>query len=230
MPAMTVRKERKSAAAIEDSRFVVIDTELTGLDERRDSLVSIGAVRMQGGRIGMGDTFYRMINPRRSLTSESVLIHGITPSEVETKPAVDVVLREFLEYCGDDIIVGFCVSIDMGFLGREAERLFGHAVGNPAIDIQRVFEWLLGRGFFPGGAGVGLPRRYQLYDIARYFDIEVNGAHNALIDAFITAQIFQRFIPAVVRAGIKRSEEFVGISRKFKGGERQHYFSGMFGF
>ena len=49
--------------AVEKARYLVIDTELTGLDEKKDSIVSIGAVRMEGGRIGMGDSSCRLINP-----------------------------------------------------------------------------------------------------------------------------------------------------------------------
>ena len=46
------------------SGIVVVDTELTGLDEKKDSIVSIGAVRMTGGRIELGDMFYRLVSPR----------------------------------------------------------------------------------------------------------------------------------------------------------------------
>jgi DNA polymerase III epsilon subunit-like protein len=46
-----------------DEKYVVLDTELTGLDEKKDSIVSIGAVRMHGGSIALGDTFYRLLKP-----------------------------------------------------------------------------------------------------------------------------------------------------------------------
>ena len=37
--------------------FVVLDTELTGLDAKRDSVVSVGAVKMAGTRIELGRSF-----------------------------------------------------------------------------------------------------------------------------------------------------------------------------
>ena len=107
--------------SLEDAAYVVIDTELTGLNGKKDSIVSIGAVRMNGGKIDLSNSFYRLVNPKTALTAKSVLIHEITPSDVMQKPDIDSVLSEFLDFCGEDIIVGFCVSIDMEFLNREAK-------------------------------------------------------------------------------------------------------------
>ncbi len=212
-------KSEEGAGRLQETQYVVIDTELTGLNGRKDSIVSIGAVRMKGGRIDIGESFYKIINPETSLTAESVVIHEIMPSDVVMKPNIDAVLGEFLDYCGTDVLVGFCVSVDMEFLNRETRRLFGASMENQVIDIYPVFEWLLRNGRLPGEKGVLLSNRYQLYDIARYFDIEVNGAHNAIIDAFITAQIFQRFIPVLSQAGMKSAADLIKLTKNFKGGD-----------
>ena len=221
MKIMKNRTDKEhTSMALEGARYVVIDTELTGLDEKKDSIVSIGAVRMEGGRIEMADSFYGLINPESCLTAESVVIHEIMPSEVLTKPDIAKVLEQFLGFCGKDIIVGYCVDIDMDFLNRESRRLFQMAIDNPVVDIRSVGEWLRGRGIIPGECGSALPHRYQLYDIAKCLDIPVNVAHNAIVDAFITAQIFQRFIPVLVGAGIRSTEDLVSMSKKFRGGDR----------
>lgn len=51
--------------SIKELNYVVVDTELTGLNERRDSIISIGAIKMHGGRIDMGNTFYKLVKPNR---------------------------------------------------------------------------------------------------------------------------------------------------------------------
>ncbi|HSB32527.1 MAG TPA: 3'-5' exonuclease [Candidatus Sulfobium mesophilum] len=223
-------KSDEKESRLQETQYVVIDTELTGLNGRRDSIVSIGAVRMKGGRIDIGESFYKMINPKTSLTAESVVIHEIMPSDVVMKPNIDAVLGGFLDYCGADILVGFCVSVDMEFLNRETKRLFGAPLENQVIDIYPLFEWLLKKGIFSGEKAALLSSRYQLYDIARCFDIEVNGAHNAIIDAFITAQIFQRFIPMLSRAGMKSAADLVKLTKNFKGGDHSRISSNMSNF
>ena len=215
---------------LEDVAYVVIDTELTGLDEKKNSIVSIGAVKMIGGKIELGNSFYRLVNPKTALTVKSVLIHEITPSEVMQKPDIDSVLSEFLDFCGEDVIVGYCVSIDMEFLNMEAGRINSHEIKNPVVDIQAIFEWALRKAALRNRGDMTMPQQYKLYDIAKHFGISVSGAHNAMIDAFITAQIFQRLIPVLIDSGIRSVGELQKLSEKYKGGDRNNIALGMINF
>jgi len=43
--------------SIKETDFVAFDTELTGLDFKQDSIISIGAVKLQGVKILAGQTF-----------------------------------------------------------------------------------------------------------------------------------------------------------------------------
>ena len=45
-------KRDESGSSLEETRWLGIDTELTGLEVRKDPGVSIEAVRMEGGSIG----------------------------------------------------------------------------------------------------------------------------------------------------------------------------------
>ena len=131
-----------SKTPITEVRYVAVDTELTGLDENKDSIVSVGAMRMTGGRIDLGETFYRLVSPRTELTAASVVIHEIMPSEVVASPVIEPVLAEFLEFCGTDVLVGHFISIDLAFLNREMKRLRGHTIPNAVLDTFSIYEWL----------------------------------------------------------------------------------------
>ncbi len=216
-------------ASIRDVRYVVIDTELTGLDEKKDSIVSMAAIRMTGGRIDIEDTFYRLVNPETELTAESVIIHEITPSEVTKKPGIGKVLSEFAQFCGNDVIVGHCVSIDLRFINREMKKAFGSVLRNPALDTSAIYEWIRKR--FPSRKA--FPYCFSdsgLYDIAKYFGIPVNGAHNAVMDAFITAQVFQRFIPMLNEGGVRSIGDLLSLGNPSKGGDRSGISREMYSF
>lgn len=206
-------------APIAETRYVVVDTELTGLNKRKDAIVSVGAVRMTGGRIDLGSAFSRLVSPRTALTAESVVIHEITPSEVAAEPAIGAVLAEFLDFCGNDVLVGYCVSIDLAFITRELKRLRREPLPNAAVDTAVVIEWLRKR--MKSHRCLAVRQEFtKLYDLARCFGITVNGAHKALMDAYITAQLFQRMLPLLQQLGIETVGELVKIGDPYKGGDR----------
>lgn len=194
--------------AMGDVRYVVMDTELTGLDEKRDAVIAIGAVRMVGARIELGDSFSRLIKPPVGIKASSAVIHQITPSELADQPTIDTVLTEFLAFCGDDVMVGYCIGIDAGFLNRETRRLYGRPLPNSLIDTAVLFERLRRRAH-PDTRLARLIPTARLYDIAASLGIPLGGAHNALIDAFITAQVFQRFLPLLSEDGCERIDELL---------------------
>jgi len=203
---------------ITKASYVVVDTELTGLDEKKDSIVSLGAVRMTGGSIDLGNTFYRLISPRTELSAASVVIHEITPSDVESKPGIDAVFGEFLDFCGDAVLAGHFISIDLSFLNRDMRRIRGTEIPNPALDTFSIYEWLRKRNKSRDCMATPLAG-YRLYDIVKCFDIAVNGAHNAIMDAFITAQLLQRFLPLLAEAGVRDIGDLLRIGTPFKGGD-----------
>jgi DNA polymerase-3 subunit epsilon len=196
------RQGFESGGLASEARYVVLDTELTGLDERKDGIVSIGAVRMRGGKIEIGGAFHELVNPSAVLDGRSVVIHGIMPSQVEAKPPIDEVLGTFVDYVAGSVLVGHCVAIDLAFLNREARRVTGGSFRNPAVDTLSLYGWLHHR--FPENPALAasLPG-LSLFALARLFDIPVVGGHTALGDAYITAQLFQRLLPLLAEAGVR---------------------------
>ncbi len=209
-----------SKTPITEVRYVAVDTELTGLDENKDSIVSVGAMRMTGGRIDLGETFYRLVSPRTELTAASVVIHEIMPSEVVASPrdragagGVPRVLRHrcargpFHLYrpCvsepGDEAASRACTS-KRRHRYVQYLRMAPETPEVPRLCLQRR----------SGGAGS--------HEISECFGIPVSGAHNAIMDAFATAQLFQRFLPLLIEAGAKDIGDLLKIGTPFKGGDR----------
>ena len=187
---------------LNEIRIVVLDTELTGLDRKKDAIVSLGAVRMTGGRIEMGQTFYQLVNPKKEMKAESVVVHEIMPSEVQEKPRIGPVLAEFLEFCNGDILVGHYINMDLAFINRALKEALGQTLENPALDTMALAHWLKWNNPDQGPDSFSA-KNFELYEIAKELGIPVQGAHNALMDAFMTAQVFQRLLPRLERGGVK---------------------------
>ena len=193
------------------ARYVVIDTELTGLDERRDSIVSLGALRVAAGRIDLADRFYEVVRPACALTAESILLHGITPQEVRERPPIGSVLGEFAAFCGADLLVGHFIELDLAFLRRELARAGLPALAAPALDTWPLYDWMSGREPQTGG---GLPalKDPRLPELARALGVPCGGGHHALADAFVTAQVFQRLLRRLERWGVTTTGQLLRIA------------------
>lgn len=198
---------------VEEAEYVVFDTELTGLKPGRDSIVSIGAVRMAGPRILVGRRFHRIVRPRTELTGQSILIHGITPGETRGCPGIESALPEFLEFCRGAVLVGHVVSMDLRFLNEELRRRHGAPVGNPAVDTLALAAYLWRReGDYCAyhEAPVG---PVDLFSLATANGITVSHAHDAAYDAYVTAQLFQRYLALLPKHGVRTLAELIKVGK-----------------
>jgi len=174
--------------------FVVFDLEMSGLDPSRDDILSFGALRMHGGRIDLGDTFKSLVKPTGNRPSgESVRIHQLTPAELAGKPPIEEALPAFFEYCGEAVLTGWHVELDLAFLRSWAKRLGIPAPKNRSLDVLGLYMAIR------GGRGSQLLEELPLkdatlYSVARALGVSPKGAHDALGDAFLTAQVLQRFL------------------------------------
>ena len=62
--------------AIDNVRFVALDSETTGLNPLTDRIITIGAVAVQGGDIVLDDAFEALLRVERN--TAAVAVHGIT--------------------------------------------------------------------------------------------------------------------------------------------------------
>ena len=193
--------------------FVVIDTELTGLDMKRDSVISVGAIKMAGTRIELGRSFYRLVSPRADFKSESIVVHGITPDDVVAKPSLDVVADELLAFCGDRVLVGHFLSLDLGFLGRESPAVKAADLRRRAVDTVRIHSWVEQQRHRHAGGYAAPEGALNLVALALSHGIPVGGAHNALTDAFITAQLLQRQLRALPALGVRTLGDLLRVGK-----------------
>lgn len=188
---------------VQEIKAVVLDTELTGLDLKRDAILSIGAIKMAGSRVEIGRTFYRLVTPpRMEARAQTAIVHEITPTEVMEKQAIGQVLSEFLDFCGGDILIGHHISLDLAFINRELKDTQNRTLENPALDTMSLIHWW--RANTPGlGPEFFTAKKFELEEIAKQLGIQIQGTHKALMDVFVTTQVFQRLLPRLQALGIK---------------------------
>lgn len=200
-------------AAIGEVDYVAFDTELTGLDPKRDSIISVGAVRLRGGRIFPGESFYRLVRPHSELRPDSVVVHQLVHSDLEDAEEPAQVLIDFLEFVADAVPLGHFVHIDQGFVKRALGGIFGVTWRRSAVDTSTLHEWLVDNDASFAAHHGGISVKRDLFSTASRYGIALDRPHDALFDAFVSAQLFQRFLAFLPGSGVRTVGELLEVGR-----------------
>lgn len=162
---------------IED--YVVFDLETTGVSPYNDEVIEISAVKARKGKVV--EEFSELVNPKRTIPFAARRVNNITDDMVSDAPFFDEVLRHFLEFVGEDVLVGHNIqSFDMKFIYRDCERYFHQLITNDYVDTL-----ILAKRCFPEW------RHRRLGDLADYYGISTQGAHRALADCRMNQRVFE---------------------------------------
>ncbi|MDR2899641.1 MAG: PolC-type DNA polymerase III, partial [Clostridiales bacterium] len=160
-----------------DDEFVVFDLETTGLHKDNDTIIEIGAVKVKNGEIT--DRFSALINPGFLLPEKIVKLTGITDETLRGKPDLNTVLKDFISFFGDAVLVAHNASFDMGFLSVWARKLYKADVLNTTLDTVEM-----SRTLYPE------LNNHKLNTVAKFLDVSLENHHRAVDDAAATAEIF----------------------------------------
>ncbi len=170
-------------------RFVVLDCETTGLDPRKDRLITIGAVVVQGGDIILEDSFETLLKIDYNLAA--VTVHGITRDQARDGQDEPEALVAFLDYLRDGVIVGHHIGHDIATLDVALDRNFAMKLHNRWIDTMELTLHLEQAGAF--GEGEKL-EGFSLDALCQLFGVTPHDRHTAPGDALLTALVFLKLL------------------------------------
>ncbi|WP_290624497.1 exonuclease domain-containing protein [Archaeoglobus sp. UBA230] len=191
---------------IREANFISIDLETTGLNQKKDEILAIGAVPILGTRIMAGESYYTLVRPSK-FRIDTIRIHGLNPKELENAPNFSEIAEEVFRLIKGRIIVGYAVEIDYNFLKR-AFKIEGYKLKNQTldvIDLERAVCYILGERPIS---------EMTLDNLAEKYGIKTPYRHNALADAFITAQIFQIQLLRSIKYGIKTIDKLFELIKR----------------
>jgi len=179
------------AVPIGRQSFVVFDLETTGLHPSSgDRICSIGAVRIEEGRLLDSPSFSTLVNPGRPIPGEATGFHGIDDRMVADAPSVADAIARFAAFCGDAVLVAHNAGFDMACIGWAT--LDGAPVlARPALCSMALSSWL-----DPHEADHGLDA------LAARAGIVIQGRHQALGDAVATAQLALGLLNRAAERGV----------------------------
>jgi DNA polymerase-3 subunit epsilon len=201
---------------LHEYEMVVFDTELTGLNVKKDEIVAIGGVKVRNLQIQCSETFYALVRPEDNLHTPSTLLHRITPQELRKAEKLADILPKFLEFCGDAVQIGHYLRLDLEFFNAAAKKLLGGAITTPYLDTMRLAMAYneAKHGHYYDHSNIH--GAYTLTALSQEFGLPVFTAHNALQDSLQTAYLFLFLVKKMRPYGFRTMHDFLTAGRNWK--------------
>lgn len=182
--------------------FVVCDTELTGLNRKKDELISIGAVKINNLQIDLSSMFHHFVRPEGDAHTQATLVHRITPEQLEHAGPITEVIPKFVQYIHGSLLVGHHLPLDMHFLNKATQKIMGGTLSNPGVDTMRMAQGY--KRVQLGHFHEHNPREisYSLDGLGQEYNLPVFKPHDALEDALQTAYLFLFLIKKFRKGGL----------------------------
>lgn len=193
------------AGAAGPLRWVVLDTETTGLSLWHDHLISIAAVAvvcepgLTAPRIVLGDRFETIIRQDRPTQKKSnILIHHIGVEAQKDGQDAGQALQRFVRWVGDAPLLAFHAPFDKAMVAKALKQNGLPALANPWLDVA-VLASIVRRDTYAA----------SLDDRLQQFGLQCFERHEAAADMFATAELLLRLLPALRQ----QVQDFRGLAR-----------------
>ncbi len=189
-------------------RWVVVDTETSGLDPERDRLLAIGAVAVDDGGIVLDDSFEIVLKGERSGDAANIVVHGIGHGAQAAGTPVPAALAAFRDWAADAPRVGFHTDFDRKVLLVAFAGAGMPVDDRPWLDLAPLAAALVPEAYRYGGR--------SLDDWLAAFGIECTIRHNAASDALATAELLLRLRALAAKQGTRGFDALIRAARQQK--------------
>ena len=184
------------------SDYIIFDIETTGLDSSYDEVIEIGAIKVKNNKIV--SKFNSLVKPKNEIDEYITELTGITNEMVKDAPTIEEILPDYMNYIGNDILIGHNVNFDINFIYDNLYRNKFDVLTNDFIDTMRISRKLLPE----------LPH-HRLIDLAKYFKIDSTNNHRSLKDCEITMNVYEN-LKEIALQKYDNVDEFKNAFKKHK--------------
>ncbi|MEF2965173.1 PolC-type DNA polymerase III [Paenibacillus sp. M1] len=161
---------------LKTTTFVVFDIETTGLSVTQNKIIEIAAVKMEEGK--EIDRYATFVDPHERIPYNIQQLTNITDEMVQGAPDVEPVLKRFVEFAGDAVLVAHNARFDVDFVNAKLKELGLPQMDNPVLDTLE-----LARMLFP------TMKNHRLNTLAAKYKVSLESHHRAIDDTVALGHI-----------------------------------------
>lgn len=161
------------------NRYVVLSTETTGLNPKKDVILSFGAVAVVNDIIRIGDNLEVVILQYKYLHENGLSNEFLIESKL-SKLAEPQAMQAFVEYIGNAVLVGHRIHFDVEMINNVLEKMECGKLKNEALDIEIMHQKLMDI----------TNKSFSLEDLIKHYKLTLNEKNSASDDAYSIALLF----------------------------------------
>lgn len=169
---------------LENTPLIAVDLEMTGLDATQHEIIAIGWTQLDRGRICLESNRHILINSEQSV-GHSAAIHELMDNELKRGVTLETGLDALFEAARGRVWLFHHAGLDVSFLQRACIPWTGVAMPFVVLDTLQIELALRKRRNLTVHQG-----DMQLRKLRANYNLPGYTAHNALIDACATAELF----------------------------------------
>jgi len=161
------------------NRYVILSTETTGLNPKKDVILSFGAIGVLNDVIKIGDNFEVVILQYKYLHDNGLSNEFLIESKL-SKLAEPQAIQALVDYIGNAVLVGHRIHFDIEMINEALEKMECGKLKNEALDIEIMHQKLLDI----------TNKSFSLDDLCKYYNIPQSDRNSASDDAYSIALLF----------------------------------------
>ena len=167
------------------TEFLVLDFETTGMDPRKDVILSVGYTVIRNGKVKLSENGHHIIQVNKKIPRKSVTIHTITDDRCQQGQHLTEVLGTLLNKLAGRVLIAHYAHIEKNFLNTACRDIYGHPLPIRILDTLAIEKKRMQHQQQPL-----IANQLRLFNLREQYGLPRYNAHNALEDAIATAELF----------------------------------------
>lgn len=213
MVRITRENKGKSLFLFPDD-FTVIDIETTGVLPMYDEIIELSALRIRDNKVV--DRFSSLVKPEEEVSSFIEDLTGISNEMLQNERNIQTVLPEYLDFVGQDVLVGHNVNYDVNFIYDYARSTMDKIFSNDFVDTMRLSRYILKNKV----------KNHKLKTLSKHYEINRDVVHRGEADCIATLELLHKlkheaveiyaFVDNLISEFNKRKKESTLLAKNIK--------------
>jgi DNA polymerase-3 subunit epsilon len=161
------------------NRYVILSTQTTGLNPKKDVILSFGAIGIVNNTILIGDNFEVVLLQYKYLHDNGLSNEFLIESNLP-KMAEPIAIQALVDYIGNGILVGHRIYFELEMINDVLEKMECGKLKNEALDIEIMHQKLFDT----------TNKSFSLEDLITHYKIPLNKRNSASDDSYAIALLF----------------------------------------